>query len=276
MFSGKKVVVFDLDGTAVDSPRQKLPSARLKNAVKQLSKSYRLCAATGRPWSYASPVLQYLGLTEPCIISGGTQLCDPASGKVVWQSNLVARAVKHVAAILKAYPELGGLGCKALINDYDEHDHFNGGTLAHELELGQSVHMMTLVFVPDAIAPSLYAKLSSVPGISCSLAVAQATGCKDIHITIRDATKEHAVGRVLNLHGVGPEAAIGIGDGHNDLHLFNAVSHRVAMGNAVDELKSNADQVIGHVSDDGLATFFETFLLRRPMSSRTTEPEAVY
>lgn len=50
---------------------------------------------------------------------------------------------------------------------------------------------------------------------------------------------------------------IGIGDGANDIHLFNAVGLKVAMGNAVPSLKEKADIVIGHVTDDGLAQYFE-------------------
>lgn len=49
----------------------------------------------------------------------------------------------------------------------------------------------------------------------------------------------------------------GVGDGHNDIHLFNAVGHKVAMGNAVPELKEAADVVIGSVSENGLAEFLQ-------------------
>lgn len=76
-------------------------------------------------------------------------------------------------------------------------------------------------------------------------------------ITDLDGTKEHAVAELLKMLAIDKENAVGVGDGHNDLHLFNAVGHKVAMGNAVDEMKQSADVVIGSVQDDGLAKYFE-------------------
>ena len=89
---------------------------------------------------------------------------------------------------------------------------------------------------------------------------AQKPGTKDIHILNREATKEHAVAELLKLIGIEKENTIGVGDGHNDIHLFNAVEKKVAMGNAVDGLKSQANLVIESVTDDGLATYFESLV----------------
>jgi hydroxymethylpyrimidine pyrophosphatase-like HAD family hydrolase len=48
-----------------------------------------------------------------------------------------------------------------------------------------------------------------------------------------------------------------IGDANNDIHLFKGVGYKVAMGNATDQLKAEADEVIDSVDDDGLAYFIE-------------------
>lgn len=42
----KEAIIFDLDGTAIDSPVQKLPSGRLVAAMNDLRQKYFLCAAT--------------------------------------------------------------------------------------------------------------------------------------------------------------------------------------------------------------------------------------
>lgn len=80
----KHAVIFDLDGTAIDSPKQKFPSKKLINAIDRLKEKYYFCAATGRVWTFAKPVLQGLHLTDPSIISAGTQICDPVTGKILW------------------------------------------------------------------------------------------------------------------------------------------------------------------------------------------------
>lgn len=54
---------------------------------------------------------------------------------------------------------------------------------------------------------------------------------------------------------------IGVGDGYNDLALFEAVGLKVAMGNGVEELKAKADYITKHVDKDGLADVIEKFVL---------------
>jgi 5-amino-6-(5-phospho-D-ribitylamino)uracil phosphatase len=268
MQKNKPIIIFDIDGTAVDSPKQNLPSKRLVNAVRDLQETHLLCAATGRPWSYARPVLHELGLTEPCIISSGAQICNPRTGGIIWQSNLDNKASQEVARILNNHPGLREYPkCRVLLDDYDLGSHFSGGLKAGSLEIGGSAYCIHIVFVPDNVAIDVQARLSLVDNVTCTLAVAQAPGLKDLHITSSDATKEHAVGRLLELAGLEKYAAIGVGDGHNDLHLFNAVNHKVAMGNAVDELKRVAHEVLGSVEEDGLALFFERQLAGPPLAS---------
>jgi hydroxymethylpyrimidine pyrophosphatase-like HAD family hydrolase len=54
---------------------------------------------------------------------------------------------------------------------------------------------------------------------------------------------------------------IGVGDGHNDLPLFEACGFRVAMGNADEELKKLADYIAPSVEDDGIVDVIEKFIL---------------
>jgi hydroxymethylpyrimidine pyrophosphatase-like HAD family hydrolase len=60
---------------------------------------------------------------------------------------------------------------------------------------------------------------------------------------------------LLEIMGVPKDKAIGVGDANNDVHLFKAVGLKVAMGNATDELKSQADIIVDSVENDGLAKF---------------------
>ena len=46
--------------------------------------------------------------------------------------------------------------------------------------------------------------------------------------------------------------AVAFGDGNNDLEMLKAVGHGIAMGNASDELKEIAEEVCGHVAEDGI------------------------
>ncbi len=251
-----KALIFDIDGTAIDSPSQKLPTERLKSAFQTIKSTYYICAATGRPWPFAKPVLQAMNLTDPCIISGGTQICDPKGGTILWQCNIEKADVQTIKQILINYPDYG-----LVINDFSEKDYFGGGISSTQLNPNQDIFFADFVFVPDTIAIEIAEELRGIKGISCILGTSQKPGHKDIHITNHRATKEHAVAKLLSQLKVDRQHTWGFGDALNDIHLFNAVNTKIAMGNAVQELKAQADEIIPPVSEDGLAQYLERFAI---------------
>lgn len=250
-----KAIIFDIDGTAIDSPGQKLPSDRLVAAVRKLEDSYFLCAATGRAGLFAKPVIEGLSLQDPCIVSSGTQIYDPKTDEVLWQCNIEPADLEAAVEVAKQYPEI-----KVLHNDYVEDDYLEGKLSSDAIDTSTPTYFFELIFVPEKQAPEIITRLSEIEGLAITMVVAQREGFKDIHITNRNATKEHAVAELLKLIKIDKENTIGMGDGHNDIHLFNAVNKKIAMGNAVDELKEFADRVIGNVQDDGMAEYLESLI----------------
>lgn len=249
----KKAIIFDLDGTAVDSPTQKLPGDALGQQIQRLKDQCFFCAATGRVWSFAKSVLRTLRLTDPCIISAGTQICNPSTGEIVWQRNLEQESLDRAISVFKQYPSW-----KLLHNDGTEDDYFNGGVFPNEFVNTEPVYFLEQVFVPDDTAKEVHQKLTQIEGIAAVMVVSQKPGCRDIHVINASATKEHAVAELLKLLQVDKNDSIGVGDGYNDIHLFNAVNYKVAMGNAVPELAAQADITIGSVTQDGLAHYLAT------------------
>lgn len=247
-----KAIIFDVDGVAVDSPQEKLPSERLAAAIGALQPDYYLSAATGRPWSCVKGIVESLGLIDPCIVAAGTQICEPKTGQILWRCDMDPRDVDAVIAILRTIPD-----CRLIYNDYSMDEYYAGGLSPVQINLTGPVYYLNYIFVlPDA-APQIIEKLSVVENLAITLAVSEREGYKDILITHRLATKEHAAIELLKLLKVARKDAIGVGDGHNDIDLFKAVDRKVAMGNAVPELKAAADEVIGDVAQDGLAKFLE-------------------
>lgn len=247
-----RALIFDVDGTAIDSPSQKLPTPRLYSAVKAVESHYFVCAATGRPWSFAKPILQGMGLVDPCIVAGGTQICDPRTGEVIWECAMARRSVEAVKKVLVTYPEYD-----LIINDYNEEQYFNAAFPAKELNVNQDIFFANCLFIPPKVAHAIARKLDAIEDITVALGTSQKPGRIDVLITNQNATKEHAIAELLTRLGVDRANTYGFGDGLNDTHLFNAVHTKVAMGNAVPKLKDAADEVIQPVSKDGLAHYFE-------------------
>jgi Cof subfamily protein (haloacid dehalogenase superfamily) len=245
-------LIFDVDGTAIDSPAQKIPSQRLSKSIRAIEDTYYICAATGRPWPFAEPVLRGLNLIDPCIISGGTQICDPQSGEILWQCDIEPEDVKAVKNILLGYSKY-----HLIINDFSEAEYHQGGFPVSELDVDKDIFFIDFIYIPESEAKEIADKIRTIEGVTCTLATAHNAGQNDIHITNKAATKEHAVAELLNRVQVDKKNTYGFGDALNDVHLFRAVAQKIAMGNAVPELKELADEVIGVVSQDGLAEYFE-------------------
>jgi Cof subfamily protein (haloacid dehalogenase superfamily) len=248
-----KAIIFDIDGTAVDSPDKKIPTPELVSVMDRLKDEYYLSVATGRVWSFGKSVLSTLHLTDPCIISAGTQICDPVTGKILWQKTISDMSMGKVIEVLNDYPEY-----KVLYNDGTEDDYFQGGVSSKDFHAIEPVYFFEQVFVPDMIAEEIHAKLMGIEEITCVMVVAQKPGTRDLHIINRHATKEYAVDELLKIIHVDKKNTIGIGDGYNDIHLFNAVHKKVAMGNATQILKNAADVIIGSVKENGMAVFLQT------------------
>jgi len=247
-----KAIIFDIDGTVVDSAVQKSPTSRTIEAFRKASSDYYLSAATGRPWSFAKNIIDSL-TADPCIVAGGTQIRS-ADGSVLWQCDIPHESLKLVLNILEDYS-----GHSLLFNDYEESAYLEDkGVKVSELNLDETIYFLETIFVPDEDAVELKNKLDKVDGITCTMVTAQRLNTRDLHITHQFATKEHAITELLKILQVDVDKTIGFGDGHNDLHLFAGVKTKVAMGNAVPELKAEADIVIGSVKDDGLAEYLET------------------
>lgn len=82
-----------------------------------------------------------------------------------------------------------------------------------------------------------------------------------LDITHEEVSKLHGIVDVAKLIGVETKDSIGVGDGHNDFPLLLACGLKIAMGNAVPELKAIADFVAPTVNEDGVAVVIEKFIL---------------
>lgn len=249
----KKAIIFDIDGTAIDSPKQKLPSKNLIKEIQRLQDKYLFCAATGRAWSFVKPVFEALKLKDLAVISAGTQICDPQTGEIKYRKSLDREALNRALAVLKNYSDY-----KLLSNDMTEDDYFNGGIYPSDFKITEPIYFLEQAFIPDEIAKEIHQKLTRIKGVAVVMVVAQKPGCRDIHVINESATKEHTIAELLKLLEIDRKNTIGVGDGYNDVHLFNAVNYKVAVGNAVPELKEMADKVIKSASEDGLADYLRS------------------
>lgn len=75
-------------------------------------------------------------------------------------------------------------------------------------------------------------------------------------ISIKGITKRTAIEYVLGRVNRHKGQAAAYGDSYNDVDMFQAVGHSVAMGNANDQLKQMADEVTQRVEENGIFNSF--------------------
>lgn len=214
----------------------------------------KLCAATGRSWEQASKVVAALEITELCILSGGAQIIDPTNEIIVWEQCIPKTAALSLLHISRQYPYQvtysKGLSAEPWQRPID-------------LSIESDINTFYVLDTPDhATADKIIAELASVQDITVSKAPSwNIKDGVDLHITHREATKEHAIIELCDRLNIPRDNVAGVGDGQNDLHLFSAVGHKIAMGNAAPELKEAADEVIASQEDDGLAHYIRSQVL---------------
>ncbi len=247
------LIIFDLDGTAVAARPDAQPSKHLVDVISQLKvhkPHVHLACATGRTYAWAEPVTSVLGLVDPCIVAAGTQIVDPKDGKEVWSKRLTVEAVEsslHVLADMNLDPKI--------LIETDTPDTAKVASLITP----DSFLLLDVQDILPSQVEELITRIKAVANVEIAKVTSPRPEFINLHITDKQATKEHAVGELKRILGVDTSNSYGVGDGYNDVHLFNAVGRKLAMGNAVPELKEVADEVIGTLANDGLAMYLETF-----------------
>lgn len=83
-----------------------------------------------------------------------------------------------------------------------------------------------------------------------------------VEVYSKDASKGRALAELARHLDIRKEEIACIGDGENDLSMFEAAGLRIAMGNAVEDLKKQADYVTDSNARDGAAKAVEWILKR--------------
>ncbi len=244
-----KALIFDLDGTAIPNKPDGLPSDELVKVIRKLKKNLKICAATGRPLYNSKPILRKLGLTDPCIISGGTQLVDPTTERVLWEKDMDKSQVEEIMAITSKYPY------QVFFSDEKT------SALGKDKKIKGAERIIYIMSVEKIETEIILEKLAKIPNITAHKVISWSPGCFDIHITHSEATKEYSLHVLLEILGVNKSEVVVAGDSNNDLPLFEIANYKIAMENGSEELKAKADFIAPDINEDGL-----TIALRKVFS----------
>jgi Cof subfamily protein (haloacid dehalogenase superfamily) len=245
-----KALFLDVDGTTVVHHVDSLPSSKVTDAIAACRKlGIHVGLATSRPLHAVKKVIEHLELTDFCVISSGSQIYDPVKKVIQSQRLLPLSVVAAVIALAKKYERQLWV--------------YNGqqNTILDEAHIPDELLGMYFPELEPSVLASIAHELSSISEISTHRMEAWKPEFECLDILSAEASKLHGVIDVCKLLSIDTKEAIGVGDGYNDFPLLLACGLKIAMGNAVPELKAVADFVAPTVEEDGVAMVIEKFIL---------------
>lgn len=249
-----KALVTDLDGTAVkiSSDGSDMTEARRLAVQTAQEKGFKITCATGRRWDSTKPIVKQLGIVSPCIVQGGSRIIDPITEKTLWEKHLDVSAVEATLDIFKRESDGGDLATFTIKRQ-------SLNTVERVPDNAQFMYLLNIpTEIGQRIANTINAQAFAVAHLTPSW---DGEGMIDVHVTHREATKEHAIAIWQTTVGVSKEDTIGMGDSGNDVPLFLSAGLRVAVDNATEELRQLADYIAPAQSDEALAHVINHFML---------------
>ncbi len=253
-----KAIMVDVDNTMLTP--QKVAPKGLYEALAQLQKRrIKIAICTGRGYQMLrepvlSPMIKF-GLHGIHVICGGAQLIRSNGEMIEGQpipSEFVDQVFEHYYDE-RARRVLFNSHETIFVNQpfYDEaKQKWESNVLLLTQYQGETVYLINVNDLSKDQAPNFFFD----PSVEAKFMLP--SGLKpSVDVTLAGVNKGVAVKRWSIINGVPLENILGVGDSANDLDFLQEVGFAVAMGNASDELKTQADLVIGDVEDGGLVKF---------------------
>jgi HAD superfamily hydrolase (TIGR01484 family) len=245
-----KALLLDLDGTTIRNQADALPSTKVLQAIKKAQKILTVSVITGRNKRLTVPVMKKLHINGPTVLLGGALIMDSLCEEILYHKGILEKDYYEVIDILRS------MNISFYLDYIDNAIKYSGESYQKDV-LGLFCNLLEV-----DVADKIYEEVSKIPTIYVHKMLSWQKGKLGLSIQHAETTKQHAVLKVAEMLGIGTKEIIGVGDGYNDFPLLMACGLKVAMGNAVDDLKAIADYIAPTVEEDGIADVIEKFILQ--------------
>lgn len=244
-----KIVFFDVDGTLIDMSRGEISEKTLEALRRLKQRGVLLCLATGRG-PLTLPRVE--GVEFDVFLTFNGSYCYDREG-IIFSNPLPGEDVRAVIQNAAALGRPVSIATKDRMvangKDQDLADYFSFARKEVEVSpdfdraAREEVYQMMLgcreADYPLLLRGTRRAKIA-------------AWWDRAADIIPADGGKGVGIEKILSRYRLDKAAALAFGDGDNDVEMLRAVGRGVAMGNASKRLKAAADDVCGHVAEDGV------------------------
>ncbi len=265
----KKILILDIDGTLVNS--KKVITEKTLNALLRIQEEGHIVAlASGRPYSgmegYAKQLkLDYYG--GYALSFNGAKIINCATMETVFENPLGNKFINEIYG----YAIENKLG----LVTYKGNLALTGTPIDDYMIYESNLNNLTLTQVDDFIGSVDFDMIKCLLTSDVDSAPTHEENLKTmlpelnvfrsepyfIEITKKGVDKAESIDKLLKILDINREASICCGDGFNDLTMVMYAGVGVAMDNAQQIVKDNADYVTASCDDDGLVEVIEKFIL---------------
>ena len=251
---------FDIDGTLVSFKTHEIPSSTIFALTQAKANGSRVYIATGRP----PVIITNLGAIEHlidgyittngalCYVGDELVCCQPIPKEDV-MTCVEDSKEKGYSVIIVGRKDVAVLDPKGDVDRiFRQMLAVKNLDQASPLEtvLQQDILQLT-PFFPADYEPELLARMSQC--------VSGRWHPEFTDITANGADKGKGILAIARHEGFDPKHTMAFGDGGNDTSMILQAGIGIAMGNAIDELKQQADYVTSSVDDNGILNALRHF-----------------
>lgn len=270
-----KLVVFDVDGTLVNDDGI-IGEKSLSMIKKLLNYDIKISLASGRLHSALVEIAEMIGTPVPLISLDGALIKNKQGDKIVHQSVLRKKIVNKSIELAEKYLVNIAL-CHSEAIYYTENNSFipmmldKFGALYREVDSYNNYinNTLEIVFAGDNRRTMEYLRdrLSFPFALGTSVSFFRSHSHENIYyleIKKSGSTKAQGLKRLLKYLDINEKDALVIGDWYNDIPMFETDAFKVAMANAVPELKQKADYVLSKSNnEEGITEIIEALLISK-------------
>ena len=259
------LIAIDLDDTLVTGFDNN--DTKSLDLLKEVAKYNYVVIATGRPLRSSYYYYKYLNLKTPIINYNGALIHNPTDPN--FKKTYISIPKEWVSKILNDNDSIVNIFCE--IEDeiflYKEQEdinpylHLDGGNLhvGDFKDILYSDPNGAIIFAKYDSGEKLekYINTEFKDKLKIRFWYCENYSLSEVYNPL--TTKGNGLKQIMNYYHIDKDKTIAIGDGHNDIELFDEVKIKVAMGNSNPELKKLATHITKSVNEHGVYEFLYEF-----------------
>lgn len=265
-----KLLVLDLDGTLTNKKKEVTEHTR-RTLIEAQERGVKIVLASGRPTYGVAPLAEILELQkyEGYILSyNGGEIIDWKTGEMMYENVLDPDILPYLyKCVTDNHFAIVTYDGKYVLTEYPEDEYVLKEAILNVMTPKKVDHFLEVIKFPIAkclivgeptrlavLEKEMYEHLKDRMGVFRSEPYF-------LELVPKGIDKAQSLAVLLKEIGMTKEEMIAVGDGFNDLSMIQYAGLGVAMANAQEIVRQNADYITLSNEEDGVAAVVEKFIL---------------